>query len=323
VKVRQIILALLAASGCASVPKNRADAYSGTWAADGCEEANSRPCCAFSEAQARAAYERGDDQTGDEELERLALTCPGRRAGALRAFQPKDVAAEWRPGLVGLNFVYQVDLGADDSVMWLAAYFDRARAQRRVAAGRQVLEVQVHLLAGDRVVKLQRRDVVDLSAGAARVTIKIARVAGADPFRLEVAVSPRAVTVGVGGGVAPAPSSGTATASGSSSAPVAAPPKPPRSLRRKPAPDFAPPAEWLDGQAPPLRVMILVNREAHIGYLDLWACPHPRLTGALLDWLRRFEYEVSLADWPANQLRGDGLIVAFDRPSFPAPSQYP
>src|SRR5205814_9880454 len=187
----------------------------------------------------RGAYERRDDQTADEELVHLVQGCPARGRGALHAWKREDAASSFGPGLVHVSFAYQVDLGPDDQLVWLAAYVDRVRVQRLVSAGKHTLEVQAHVIAGagparGRTIPLRHVEALDLPEGAAELRIRVARAEGSDPFRLEARVSPRPVTVGRGGGGGLTSRGQRAGAGKSGDTPP--PPPPPTPRTRKAAP---------------------------------------------------------------------------------------
>jgi hypothetical protein len=313
----------IAVIACASVP-------AGQPTANGPCRLDDAACCDGLLERVRVAYEQRDDQTGDEQLADLMLGCPSHRGHALERWKREDAAREFGPGLVGLQFVYEAELGPGDQIVWTAAYFDRVRAQRLVSAGKHTLEVQARVLAGDgaakgRVIELQRVEALDLQEGAAELRIRIASAGGAEPFHLETQLSPRAVTVGRGGGVSAGGTGGrSGRGGGAPEGARQAPPSPqPRPFVRKPAPDFRLASELLDGGAAPLQVMNFVDHDGRLARIDLRGRPHPRVLGAVLDWLRRFEYQLSDPDWPPNRLRGDGFEIKFDRASFPAPAQYP
>jgi hypothetical protein len=266
---------------------------------DGCRAGDAR-CCETALARAQEAAAHGDDRTADEEAERLALSCPAQARGLLT-----KLARPARPSAgeeAHLDYRWMVTLPAEDRIFWAAAYLDGSRHGLAVP-GPHELVIEVHVLAGvapgrGELYRLRTEQPVRLGPGLTRANIKLTRVDGPEPFRLEVEAASLHGLLGVlkmnpGSRLVPV----------GSPPPPAAPPAPaPRydGPPRRPAPDFRPPSEWLEGGVQRVLTQSCADKQGRpqsVGMQGAQAPIHPRLMGAAIDWLRRFEYDPANSDF--------------------------
>jgi hypothetical protein len=254
------------------------------------------PACELRD-ELRAARERGDDRAADLLVERLTTTCPESTRGMLAHGGAADRAPLPGPRLARLRHHWQLRIGAQDRLVWAAAYLDGTRGTE-AAPGPHQLEIEARVSSGGQSATLRRSLSLDLPAGITQLLIGVSS-ASPEPFRLEV--------------IPLLPSGGSRLVS-RGPGPCAAP-------RRVSAPPFTPPAGWLDSGAPAILVKSCARSCAEPRRTEVDSggeLPHPRLLAAAVDWLKHFQYQTPCCDFDLD--RGcDHVNVRFDRPTMPAP----
>jgi hypothetical protein len=284
-------------------------------AAEGCGSGD-EGCCQRLEESVREARTRFDDRAADEAIERIALSCPvqaravlDRQGQRVRRLSP-EASAE-------IRVKYQLDLAPEDRLFWAAAYVDGHERVRAATKTAHQIEVEVQVVPGPgaragELVRLKQARPLPLE-GDADVTVKLRRQDGAEPFALDVQVD--AGDVGQEGGVE------GSVADVLTKADVARLPRY-DNPRRAVAPDFYAPSELLLSTASPVWMQNCVGPDGRIVHSGMGTRhgrpPHPRLMGAALDWLRRFQYQ------PPQWDRGVLMVceefeVRFDQSPRPAP----
>jgi hypothetical protein len=263
---------------------------------EACRPGDAR-CCETALARAQEAAAQGDDRTADEQAERLALSCPAQARDLLTRLTrpPRPTPDE----TARLDYRWKVTLPAEDRIFWAAAYLDGGRHGSAVP-GQHELVVEVHVLAGvapgrGQLYRLRTDQPVRLAPGVTRANIVLARAGGPEPFRLEVEAASLHGVFGVlkmnaGSRLVPVDSAVRDRAPAATPAPAPRQVVPPR----RPAPDFRPPSEWLEGGVHHVLAQSCADKQGRpmsVGIQSGGADLHPRLMGALVDWLRRFEYD--------------------------------
>jgi hypothetical protein len=293
--------------------------YAQTRAGDGCG-AGDEACCQRLEASIRPARERFDDKTADEAIERIALSCPVQVRGVLDR-RGEHIRKLDRKESAGLRVSYQLALAPEDTLFWAAAYVDGAERTETVMRGDHQIDIELHVVSGlaphrGKLFRLQQTKPLPLGkGGVGGVVVKLARAEGAAPFALDVKVLEDASDGdfgGVGKGVA-----GVLT-----KAEAAAIPRYGRPARTN-APAFYAPAELLLAAASRVWLQNCVAPDGSIDNSSMGLRgsrqPHPRLMGAALDWLRRFQYATPGWD-PSVRMVCEEFEVHFDRSPAPPPA---
>jgi hypothetical protein len=254
--VRPLVLLALACSACATAGL-----------------APGEDCASLADSIA-ASRNRGDDRTADLGVERLARACPDASARSLVGGPP--------PGGKGASLIYvdyRITLGPNDHLTRLALTFAGRRLDRVTVLGAGELEVAAELVpGGGRPVHLTwTRKMAVTEPGLLKMTVRLARGAGARPFALDVDLPPGQKlrdlqTVGTGGNYEDR--------------------KFPRPIAEPP---FEAPPELRLAGAAPTTFEICPTADGTVGriVLDLdERLPHPRHLGSALDWLRASRYEM-------------------------------
>jgi hypothetical protein len=361
------------ASSGAMTPAEHDAPYLKELMSEACAGAGAAECCRKLEQELGPAREREDTAAADHIVERLALACPEQRRGVL------DPRADRGPGSRAersmLSLSHQIRIAPEDRLYWAGAYLDGKARTQYAAPGAHQIVVELHVLSGagpsqGKLFKLRQSQPLQATARSwVGATVKLARVEGAAPFRLEVTttndpgtamfpgIAGGGVVGGVEGGVGgplaglvgkrvrPAQSGGSAGGveggveggvlggvrpqregtvglGRNAGDPPLNVPRYSRPVRRQEPPPLYVPSElvlasapraWFDNCVNPAGE-ILVSALSSRGQRPL----HPRLMGAALDWLRRFEYETPSWD-PHTVAVCEEMPVRFDRSPLPTP----
>jgi hypothetical protein len=364
-----VVVITACASTGAMTPAEHDAPYLKERASEACSGADVAACCRQLEQELGSAREREDTAAADEIVERMALACPEQRRGALDPRADRGPGSRAERSMLSLSF--QIRLAPEDRLYWASAYLDGKARTQYAAPGAHEIAVEMHVVSGTgpsrgKLFKLQQAQPLEAKARSwVGAMVKLARVEGGEPFRLEVTttndpgtgmypgISGGGVVGGVEGGVeAPVkPAAKDAGAGGTAGGVVGgvvggvlpgvttkregtiglgnlsrvSGPKIPRHSRpqrREEPPPLYVPSELVLAGAPRAWFSNCVNAAGDIVVSALSSRMqrplHPRLMGAVLDWLRRFEYETP--DWdPETTAVCEELAVRFDRSPFPTP----
>jgi hypothetical protein len=260
-----------------------------------------------------AAFAHLPDKLADEEVERLALSCPTRTSKILARGAGGADDGHDSDGRVFTAVSYHLDLAPEDRIVWAASYL-RDRRLGMWAPGRGELDFEMRVKSGHgadagKVYRLRRTVPVTTVADAScYVEVLLTRQTGDPPFRLEVELPrPAALTTASGGAFG-------VEINSDEEARLA--PRPVPSL-----PPFQPPPELMAARAPAVLMEACPDAHGIVEAIDIAAYyaathVHPRQMAAALEWLRALRFAPLLKD-AQGDWRCFERLLEFDRAFVP------